>query len=192
MTTFPIYLNGDASDHAKRALELEAVLLQCRKHLRVQLISVGSGISAEAALAYIAVLADAPCEVTVASYGNLAGAGAFALWLAAAPVRTIRPNGWVYVPTFADLADPDRGESRPLLAPSVPAEEWDYDACLRIIDEHVALDLVLGNRLTARDLRELYLLDTGDLLFGDETMANTESRTNGPGNKEADRDGLVW
>jgi len=85
------------------------------------------------------------------------------LWLAAGAVREIRPRAWVYMPAQIADSGEDVGGTTVMAPGSAMRLSWDYESCLKIVSEHVALDLVLGHRLSSEDLRELLLMPSDDL-----------------------------
>ncbi len=157
VSKFLIPLCGTATEHAIRIVELGNVLESQPERLLIVLAGSG-GLHPDAVLAYLDILEKAECEKAVISYANLFGAD-FALWLGSASLREIRPRSWVYVPEASAFSESEQQggvDVMPLLAASY---SWDYASCLDLIAEHVDLELVLGKRLFAQDLQELFLLN---------------------------------
>ena len=150
------YLRTGAADHALCYAQLDAVLENQDDKLLVVLIGQG-GTPPDAALAYIELLKQAPGEVAITSLANLIGAD-FALWLAASPLRDLRPNAWVFVPER--FQQPNVGND-PIMTQTVEAmvSETAYQTCLEIIGEHVELSTILNRQVHPAELRELFLLD---------------------------------
>ena len=154
------YLRTGAADHALCHAQMDVVLENQSDKLLIVLIGQG-GTPPDAALAYIELLKQAHGEVAITSLGNLIGAD-FALWLAASPLRDLRPNAWVFVPEQFQL--PNSGND-PILTQTVEAmvSETAYQTCLEIIGEHVELSTVLNRQVHPAELRELFLLDCARL-----------------------------
>ena len=154
------YLRTGAADHALCHAQLDVVLENQSDKLLIVLIGQG-GTPPDAALAYIELLKQAPGEVAITSLSNLIGAD-FALWLAASPLRDLRPNAWVFVPEQIQLPNPSND---PLLTQTVEAmvSETAYQTCLEIIGEHVELPAILNRQVHPAELRELFLLDCARL-----------------------------
>jgi len=161
LAKFSVPLVGTATDHALRIGELDS-LLESRPERLLLVLTGSGGLQPDAVMAYLDLLSRAECEIVVVSYSSLYGAD-FALWLGAGPVREIRPSAWVYVPGADSKPDGEvaGGCAAEMLRP--PTRLWDYQSCLDIISEHVALDMVLNRRLSVDDLRELLLLPSDDL-----------------------------
>jgi len=161
LSKFAIPLVGSATDHALRILELDS-LLESRPERLLLVLTGSGGLQADAVMAYLDLLSRAECEIAIVSYSNLYGAD-FALWLAAGAVREIRPRAWVYMPAQIADSGEDVGGTTVMAPGSAMRLSWDYESCLKIVSEHVALDLVLGHRLSSEDLRELLLMPSDDL-----------------------------
>ncbi len=154
------YLRTGTADHALCHAQLDAVLENLNDKLLIVLIGQG-GTPPDAALAYIELLKQAPGEVAIMSLGNLIGAD-FALWLAASPLRDLRPNAWVFVP---EQYQPLNVGNDPLMTQTVETmvSEAAYQTCLEIIGEHVELPAILNRQVHPAELRELFLLDCARL-----------------------------
>jgi hypothetical protein len=154
MQTLIIPVVGDGLHHVKKLAELDEILTSPPSRLLVKLIGPG-GMTPETALAYIDLLAalSATCPTAAVAYCDL-GVPEFAVFLAAGPLREIRPSARVLVPPVAyeetgnlQFADHDS-----------PFSRGAYRQCLALIERHVALADVVGRLLGPDDLADLLIV----------------------------------
>ena len=170
-----IPLCGDSASHQETLGYLDRLSAQAPEQILIKLLGPG-GLSPEAVLTYYDILATFPetTQIVTISYSNLIGADLL-LFLAGNP-RDIRPNAWCYVenavtwPSDYSSSDARDGtvamcdaKPRPFLPLALHHHWWDYHSCLQLIGRHVDLMLVLDRRLEVADLRELLLVDCGEL-----------------------------
>lgn len=175
MTTvvFDIPLLGTSAHHRDNLSTLDRIVAAHPAKLIVKLLGPG-GLAPEAILAYHDLLGTLTygTEIITISYSNLIGAD-LALFVLGSP-RDIRPNAWCYVysaPTWAFEHARDEGESGGVAIAdhglSMPFD-WrnhffDYEKCLRLINEHLDLSEIVDRRLEVSDLREHLLIDSGEI-----------------------------
>lgn len=172
---FEIPLLGTSAYHRDNLSALDRIVSEHPTKLIIKLLGPG-GLAPEAILAYhdlLGTLTDAT-EIITVSYSNLIGAD-LALFVLGSP-RDIRPNAWCYVyssPTWAfEYARDEGGSGGVAMAnhesgSSLPFD-WrnhffDYEKCLRVINEHLELSEIVDRRLEVSDLKEHLLIDSGEI-----------------------------
>lgn len=170
---FDIPLVGTSSYHRENITTLDRIVAENPERLIIKLLGPG-GLSPEAILAYhdiLGTLTDAT-EIVTVSYTNLIGAD-LALFLLGNP-RDIRPSAWCYVyssPNWAfDGVHDDRASGGVAIADHDGGAEtsfdwrhhfWDHEKCLRLINQHVAVNEIIDRRLDVAELKEHLLIDSG-------------------------------
>jgi hypothetical protein len=177
MTTvvFEIPLLGTSAHHRENLSTLDRIVAAHPTKLIIKLLGPG-GLAPEAILAYHDLLGTLTygTDIITISYSNMIGAD-LALFVLGSP-RDIRPNAWCYVyssPKWAfehtrdDLdsggvavADHESGTSMPF---DWRSNFFDYEKCLRLINEHVDLSEIVDRRLEVSDLKEHLLIDSGEI-----------------------------
>jgi hypothetical protein len=172
---FEIPLLGTSAYHRDNLSALDRIVAEHPTRLIIKLLGPG-GLAPEAILAYYDLLGTLTyaTEIIAVSYSNLIGAD-LALFVLGSP-RDIRPNAWCYVyssPTWAfgytrdeagsgSVAIADH-ESRSSLPFDWRNYFFDYEKCLRLINEHLQLDEIVDRRLEVSDLKEHLLIDSGEI-----------------------------
>lgn len=168
-----IPLLGTSAYHHQNLSQLDAIISKSPERLIVKFLGPG-GLAPEAVLAYHDMLGTLTyaTEIVTVSYTNLIG-GDLALFLLGNP-RDIRPSAWCYVYSSSTWAfervhdDCERGrvaiaenESGAVMPSDWRHHFWDYQQCLRLINEHVAVNEIIDRRLDVADLKEHLVIDSG-------------------------------
>ena len=172
---FEIPLLGTSAYHRDNLSALDRIVSEHPTRLIIKLLGPG-GLAPEAILAYHDILGTLTyaSEIITVSYSNLIGAD-LALFVLGSP-RDIRPNAWCYVyssPTWTFEYTRDEAgsgsvaiadhESRSSLPFDWRNHFFDYEKCLRLINEHLELNEIVDRRLEVSDLKEHLLIDSGEI-----------------------------
>lgn len=172
---FEIPLVGNSVHHRENFSALDRVVSENPARLILKLLGPG-GLAPEAILVYHDILGTLTyaTEIVTVSYSNLMGAD-LALFVLGSP-RDIRPNAWCYVyssPSWAfERSSDDADLGGVAVADGHGAQSslfdwqhhfWDYEKCLRLINEHLELSEIVDRRLEVSDLKEHLLIDSGEI-----------------------------